>query len=359
MTTEQSFCLRVFQPGSMGVGVRIASMAAALPTRKVTNADLVALGAPLTAEEMEKLTGVVSRRWAQEGQATSDLAAAAARHAMERAGVTSAQLHRLVLATVSPDHPSPATACRVQKLLGAAPCPAYDITATCAGFVFALDQATRAVATGDGAVLAVAAETRSRWLDIQDRGTCALFGDGAAAAVVQPGAVGTGILAVGTGCDGEGFHSVYVPAGGSREPATAQSVEARRHFIRMADGPAVYMQAVEGMLQTAEGLLAALGMGFDDVDLVIPHQPNRRLLERLARLARLDAGKLFVNMENLGNMSAASVAVALTQALEEKRVSAGSRVLLVAAGAGYTAGAVLLQLDQALLSACQGPGTVA
>jgi 3-oxoacyl-[acyl-carrier-protein] synthase-3 len=344
--------MRVFEPHRFGLGVSLQGLAAALPARVVTNEDLVALGAPLTAEEMVKLSGIQTRRWLSDGESTSDLATRACVEALKRGAMGPADVRRLVLATVSPDHPSPATACFVHRNLGLGEVPSYDVTATCTGFVFALEQAARTVATGDEAVLAVAADARSRWLDVKDRATCALFGDGAAAALVTPGAVGSGVLAVGTLTEGSGVHSVHVPAGGARLPASAATVEARQHFIRMADGPAVYMQAVEGMLATAEALLKHVGMAFSEVDLLVPHQPNRRLLERMVRLARLPMEKVVVNVERLGNMSAASTPVALVEALEARRVGVGAHVLLVAAGAGYTAGAALLKVDEAMLRGC-------
>ncbi len=201
-------------------------------------------------------------------------------------------------------------------------------------------------------MLACAADIRSRFLDHQDRATCALFGDGAGAALVVPGPPGAGLLSIGLHADGSGARSVYVPAGGSREPASAKTVGERRHFIRMAEGPQVYLTAVEGMVATAEALLAAEKLTISDIDLIVPHQPNRRILDRLARILRLPEEKLFVNVERIGNVSGATCAIALDEALRSGRVKAGARVLLLAAGAGYTAGAALLLVDEALLSAC-------
>ncbi|MBI5495592.1 MAG: ketoacyl-ACP synthase III [Deltaproteobacteria bacterium] len=347
--------MRVFRPGDLGRGVRIRATGRALPARVVTNADLVAMGAPLSDDEMVRLSGIRTRHWLGAGESTGDLALTAAREALARSGLRSDEVDRLILATVSPDHPSPATACRVQHALGLSPVPAYDVAATCTGFVFALEQAARAVCTGDRAVLAVAADARSRWLDVTDRATCALFGDGAGAALVTPGPPGAGLIAVGVASEGSGFFSVHVPAGGAREPITAEGLAARRHTIRMADGPQVYMQAVEGLLATAEELLAATGLALTDVDLVVPHQANRRLVERFMRLARLPAERVLLNVDRLGNISGASTAVALDEALTTGRVRAGARVLILAAGAGYTAGAALLVVDEALLRASGAP----
>ena len=244
---------------------------------------------------------------------------------------------------------SPSAACFVQRALGMAKAPAMDVTASCSGFVYALDVAARAVLTGDARALACAADVRSRFLDPTDRATCALFGDGAGAAVVEPAEPGHGLVAIGLAADGEGARSVYVPAGGSRAPATPETVARREHAIRMAEGPQVYLAAIEGMIDAAEALLAATGRSWSDVDLVVPHQPNGRILKRISKLARLPEDKVYVNVERVGNVSGASVAIALDQAVDEGRVRPGDRVLLVAAGAGYTAGAALLVADEALV----------
>src|SRR5438128_470427 len=209
---------------------------------------------------MLKLTGVRERRWVDQGEATSDLAAAACRAALQRAAVAADGIDRLVVGTVSPDHSSPSAACFVQHALGLGIAPAMDVTASCSGFLYALDVAARGIATGDRFALACAADVRSRYLDIHDRATCALFGDGAGAALLGEGPAGGGLLAIGLLADGSGARSVYVPAGGSREPASAETVAARRHFIRMEEGPQVYLTAVEGMLGMGEALLAALGL---------------------------------------------------------------------------------------------------
>lgn len=339
-------------------GVRIAGTGSYLPAKIVSNRDLVAAGSPLSEEEMVRLSGISARHHAAAEEATSDLAAKAARRALSSAGVPPEEIDRLIVATVSPDHQSPSAACFTHRALGLAPCPALDVTASCSGFLYALDLAARAVATGDRAVLAIAADIRSRFCDSRDRATSALFGDGAGAALVTFGAApDTGLVAIGLSADGAGAESVYVPAGGSREPASAETIAQRRHFIRMAEGPKVYLAAVEGMLTTAEELLSAMSLGFGDIDLVVPHQPNRRILDRLARLAGLPLEKLWINVERTGNVSGASCAIALDEALASGRVGEGARVLLVAAGAGYTAGAALVVVDSALASAAsRSPG---
>ncbi len=341
--------MKVLRPSALGRPVRIARTGRHLPSRVVDNAELQRLGAPLAPDEIVRLSGIETRRWAADDEATSDLAIAAARAALR--GFDPQRVDRVVLGTVSPDHPSPSTACLVQRALGLREVPALDVGASCSAFLYALDVAARAVITGDDAVLAIAADVRSRFLDISDRSTCALFGDGAGAALLVPhDDPATGLVAIGLLADGRGARQVYVPAGGSRLPASAATVAAREHFIRMEQGPQVYMSAVEGMIGTGERLLAALGLTFADVDLVVPHQPNRRILERLGRLAGIPSDRVYVNIDRVGNISGASVAVALDEVIESGRLKAGDRVLLLTAGAGYTAGAALLVADEALLS---------
>ena len=206
--------LRVFRPEGVGRGARLSSVASYLPPRVVNNRDLVALGAPLTDEEMVRLSGIRERRWVLPGVATSDLAIEACARALRSARLEGREIDRLLLATVSPDHLSPSAACIAQAALALGDAPAFDLTASCSGFLYALDLAMRAVCTGDRHVLACAADVRSVFLDITDRATCALFGDGAGAAVVSAGPPGAGLLAVGLLADGSGAKSVYVPAGG-------------------------------------------------------------------------------------------------------------------------------------------------
>ncbi len=335
-------------------GVRIAAVGSYLPERVVRNEDLVALGVPMDPSEIERLTGIQERRWASPEEATSDLATRACARALASAAAPPGTIDRLFVATVSPDHMSPSTACFVQRNLGLGQAPACDLGAACSGFLYGLDAGARAVLTGDLRVLVCAADVRSRFLDLSDRATAALFGDGAGAALLEPCKAGEGILAIGLAADGAGVHSVHVPAGGSRRIASPETVAERAHVIRMAEGPQVYLAAIEGMAEAGGRLLAALGMGWADVDLVVPHQPNRRILDRLARVVRLPEGKLFVNVERTGNVSGATCAIALAEALASGRTGAGDKVLLLAAGAGYTAGAALLVVDEALIASSRG-----
>lgn len=346
--------MRILDLRSLSSGVRIVATGAYLPETIVSNADLVAHGAPLDAAEIEKGLGILARRRAAAHEATSDLAARACERALAAARVAPSAIDRLVLATVSPDHPSPSTACFVHHLLGLQEAPAMDLAATCAGFLYALDHGARAVLTGDRHVLLCAAEVRSRFVDPTDRASFAVFGDGAGACVVSPGPAGAGLLGIGLLADGSGRESVLVRAGGSRHPASAETVARREHTLRMADGPQVYLAMIEGMVLTAEKLLAGMAMSMDDIAMIVPHQANGRVLTRLARLLRVPEPRIFSNVAQYGNMSSASTAVALHEALSSASLRAGDKLLLVAGGAGYTAGAAILEVDDALLEQARG-----
>lgn len=317
--------------------VRLAATGHHLPERSVSTKELFA-GSPVQVEELERLTGIRRRHVARPDEATSDLAIAAARPLIERGPID-----RLFVATMSPDYPSPATAPLVQHGLGLPSIPSADLVATCAGFVYGLDAAARAVLTGDQGVLVVAAETRSRVLAAAAPGVRCLFGDGAAAALVTRGGGGLRLLATALGADGSGHAAVRIPAGGSRMPASQQTIDAALHTLQMEDGPMVFFKAVEGFVDIGVHFAKALGFAWGDIDLVIPHQANLRILERVTRLLRLRPEQVFYNVETVGNVGGASVGIALDQAWSSGAIRPGGRLVLLTAGAGFTAGAVLLE----------------
>jgi 3-oxoacyl-[acyl-carrier-protein] synthase III len=327
-------------------GVRLLSTGSDLPERVVTAKEIAERpGSPMTEAEITKLTGIAERHWVSEGESTSDLAARAGRMALERAHLET--VDRLILSTSSPDYPSPACACIVQRKLSLAPAASHDMAAACAGFVFALDAAARAVLTSDETVLVVAADIRSRYVDPEDRVTCALYGDGAGAAILAPGEKGEGFLAFYLAADGDGAEAIHIPAGGSKKPASHATVDAKEHYLHIVEGPRVFLTALEGMSETADAILKATGYTMSDVDLIVPHQPNAMILDRLCRYMRIPKEKMLVNVERTGNMSSASIAVAFDEALtRDPRVRPGALVLLVAGGAGFCAGSALYRVPQ-------------
>jgi len=326
-------------------GLRLAATGAYLPERVVTTEEIAAReNAPRRQDEIAKMIGIDERRWAADSEATSDLAIAAGRMALEAAGAET--VDRLILSTSSPDYPSPATACIVQHGLNLAPAAAFDLSAACGGFLFALDAGARALLTGDQRVLVIAADIRSRFVDPMDRATCALYGDGAGAAIFEPGPTGEGLLAVYLGADGAGAETIFIPAGGSRRPASAATVAEREHYLRITDGPKVFLTALEGMSKMADAVLESAGYTLGDVDLVVPHQPNRMILDRLCRYMRISPEKMFVNVHRTGNLSSASIAVAFHEALVSGTIRPGALVLLVGGGAGFCGGAALYRAPE-------------
>jgi 3-oxoacyl-[acyl-carrier-protein] synthase III len=324
-------------------GIRFAGTGAYLPERIVTTDEIARReGSPLTAAEITKMVGIDERRWAADHEATSDLAIAAGRMALLNANAT--MVDRVLLSTSSGDYLSPATACIVQRGLSLAPAAASDVSAACAGFLFALDHAARALLTGDTRVLVVASDIRSRYVDPLDRATCALYGDGAGAAVLEHGPSGEGLLALYLAADGTDAETIYIPAGGSRKPASPSTLAEREHYLRIADGPRVFLTALEGMSKMADELLAATGHTLADIDLVVPHQPNRMILDRLCRYMRIPQTKMFVNVHRTGNLSSASMAVALHEAMQDERAKPGALIMLVGGGAGFCGGAALIRV---------------
>lgn len=293
--------------------------------------------------DLVRLTGVQQRHVAPDDEATSDLILEAARAACR--DLDPSVIDRVLVATVTPDHPSPATAPLVQHGLGLSTVPAIDIGGACAGFVMGLELAARCVLTGDRAVLVGAGECRFRTLTQAAPGVRVLFGDGAGVAVVgrtQPGAIA--IRAIVTGADGRGHAAVRVPAGGSREPTTPETVKQGLHALHIGQGPQVFYEAVEGLVDVARALLDPLGLTPAELDLIVPHQANLRILERVVRILRLPRERVAIEVDQIGNIGGASAAIVLDRSLRARSLPPGARILILTAGAGYTAGAALLEV---------------
>lgn len=312
-----------------------------LPTRVVTNKEIE--GVVETSDEwIVSRTGVRERRIVSPEEATSDLAYHAAVQALADAGLQAEQLDAIIVATITPDMTFPATACLVQAKLGARQAAAFDVSAACTGFIYGLQIARQAVRSGDWEhVLVIGAESMSRIVDWQDRNTCILFGDGAGAAVVSR-TTGNSRIILGTylGSDGNGGDLLMLPAGGSRLPASAETIAGRQHYVRM-NGQEVYKFAVRIVEEAGGQLLRKLNLEFADVDFFIPHQANLRIIEGFAKRLKLPMDKIAVNLDFCGNMSSASIPVALHQF--KTRFKDGERILLVGFGGGLTWGSALLE----------------
>ena len=282
-------------------------------------------------------TGIRERRVAAEGEFTSHMAAAAARKAMEQAGVEAAEIDLIIVATITPDTLTPATACYVQRELGAAGAVAFDISAACSGFLYAMKISKRMIASGAfGNALIIGAEKLSAFVNWEDRATCVLFGDGAGAAVLKRQEEGEGrILATEVGTDGNLTHLLNIPGGGSACPTTGTNVEMRLATLAM-QGKEVFKHAVTRMRQAAETVIERAGLRAEDIACVIPHQANLRIIDAIADRLSVPRERVFVNLDKYGNTSAAAVAIALDEANRTGAFKRGDHIVLVVFGAGLT-----------------------
>ena len=314
----------------------------AVPRRVVTNAEL-AQRIDTSDEWIRTRTGIAQRHVADPDEFTSVLATKAGREAMERAGVAPESVDTVIVATCTPDRTFPATACTVQANLGIPRAGAFDIAAACSGFVYGLSVATALVKSGmSRSVLLIAADIFTHFIDWNDRNTCVLFGDGAGAVLLQATDQPRGLLASNIGSWGEGETLMAVDAGGTRQPASAELLEAGRQYVYM-NGREIFRHAVRGMAESSERAVADAGLTLDDVALVVPHQANVRIIEAVARRLGVPMERFFVNLDRYGNTSAASVPIALYEAAQQGRVKAGDLVLLTAFGGGLTWGSALLR----------------
>lgn len=327
----------------MAPGVGIIGVGSALPDKVVTNFDLEK-SLDTSDEWIRTRTGISERRIADDGVVTSDLAARAAEQAMAEAGITASEVELIIVATATPDAPLPATACYVQAKLGAVHAAAFDVAAGCTGFIYALAVGSQFVRTGAyKRVLVIGAEVLSRILDWSDRSTCVLFGDGAGAVVLGPVAGDSGILSFKLGSDGQMADMLAIPAGGTRQPASLKTVESRLHYVRMLSGNETFKFAVRVLGEVTSQALEAAGLNKGDLDFLIPHQANLRIIEAARKRFDLPEDRVVVNIGRYGNMSSASVPVALAEAIREGRFNRGDLLALVGFGAGLTWGAAIMR----------------
>lgn len=325
---------------------RIVGTGSYLPERVLDNAE-VSRGLRLDPEAIVRRTGIRTRHRASEEETTSLLAERAARHACEAAGLSPASVEAIVVSTTSPDMVFPSTGCLLQRLLGNTSAAVFDVAASCSGFLYGLSTADRLIRAGQfHRVLVVASEIKSRFLDPEDAATAILFGDGAGAALVvgeeSAGGRPAGILVVRLYADGARHGLIAIPAGGSREPATLETVRDRKHAIRMQGGP-LFRVAVKRLADAASETLKEFGLGVGDLGQVIFHQANGRLMASLGRRLGLPPSKLFSVIERVGNTSSASLPIALDRAAREGRLRADDLVLLGAFGGGLTWATALIR----------------
>jgi 3-oxoacyl-[acyl-carrier-protein] synthase-3 len=331
-------------PSHPGPGSKIAGIGAYTPERVLTNSDLEKM-VNTSDQWITERTGIKQRRIAAEGENASDMAVAAARRALEAAGMSAADLDMIIVGTISGDMPMPACAAFVQQKLGAGNVPAFDVSAACAGFLYGLSIADQFIRTGmNKAVLVIGVELLSRILDWNDRATCVLFGDGAGAAIVVPASGdGRGILSTKLYTDSSLTNSLCIPAGGTRERLTAAAIEARRDRVKMI-GSDIFRIAVKNLTGASRSAITDAGLQSSAVDWVVPHQANLRIIMQVAHRLDIPFDRFVINIERFGNTSSASIPIALDEALRDGRIKPGATVLMCALGAGISWASALVRI---------------
>jgi 3-oxoacyl-[acyl-carrier-protein] synthase III len=326
----------------LGRSCSIAGVGSYVPEKILTNAELEKM-VETSDEWITTRTGIKQRRIAAAAEFTSDMAAKAAQRAMKMAGVTAAQIDLIIVATVTPDMPFPSTACFVQHKIGAKHAAAFDLEAACSGFIYGLEIGQQFIMSRTyDTVLVIGAEKLSAITDWKDRNTCVLFGDGAGAAVLQNRENSHGLLTALMGADGNKADLLFMPGGGSRCPATKHSVDARQHFLRM-EGKETFKNAVQAMCSATQEVLRRCEVNISQIKCVIPHQANRRIIDAVGERIGAKPEQMFINVDRYGNTSAASVAIALDEAVAAGKIRRGDLILLVVFGAGLTWGAAVIE----------------
>ncbi len=324
------------------IPAKITGVAGYVPPKVLTNADLEKM-VETSDEWIRTRTGVRERHIAEDGMASSHMATEAAKTVLAQTGTDPGEIDLIVVASVTPDMFFPATACLVQDRLGAKKAWGFDLSAACSGFTYALTVGAQFVGAGTHKkVLVVGSDKMSSILDYKDRATCILFGDGAGAVLLEPAAENEGILDFHHDVDGSGGESLYMPGGGSLHPATRETVDQKMHFVHQ-EGSAVFKYAVRRMAEVSCQLLERNGFSGQDLSLFVPHQANLRIIRATQERLALDDSKVMVNIDRYGNTTAGTIPLGLRDALAQGRLHKGDLVLLVAVGAGFTTGGILLR----------------
>jgi 3-oxoacyl-[acyl-carrier-protein] synthase-3 len=325
------------------IAAKITGVAGYVPPRVVTNFDLEKM-VDTNDEWIRTRTGIRERHYAEPGVGSSHLGAEAAKKLLAAKRVPPEQIDLIVVATVTPDMLFPATACLIQDRIGAKNAWGFDLSAACSGFSYALTVGAQFVGAGTHKkALVVGSDVMTSILDYQDRATCVLFGDGSGAVLVEPATSGNeGILDFAHDIDGAGGCNLYMPAGGSLKPASLETVEKRMHYVHQ-EGAQVFKYAVRRMSELAVQILERNGFTSRDLALVVPHQANLRIIHAMQERLGVDDSKIIINIDRFGNTTAATIPLALMDALEQGRLHKGDLVLVITVGAGYTTGAVLMR----------------
>src|SRR5580704_9004162 len=325
------------------IAAKITALAGYVPPRVVTNFDL-AKRVDTNDEWIRTRTGIIERHYADPGVASSHLGAEAAKKALAARGIGADEVEMIVVATVTPDMFFPSTACLIQDRIGASKAWGFDISAACSGFAYALTVGAQFVGAGSHKkVMVIGADVMTSILDFNDRATCVLFGDGAGAVLLEPAeSENEGIIDFVHDVDGSGGGNLYMPAGGSLNPPSHETIDKRMHYVHQ-EGQQVFKYAVKRMSELACEILERNGLTSKDLALVVPHQANLRIIRAMQERLGVDDSKVLVNIDRYGNTTGATIPMGLVDAVEQKRLRKGDLVLLIAVGAGYTTGAVLMR----------------
>ena len=324
---------------------KITAVSHYLPERRVSNKDLEKI-VDTSDEWIVERTGIRERRVADKGEATSDLGAAAAKRLCEKRGLDPNELDLIIVATVTPDRFFPSSACLVQTKIGAKKAWGFDLSGACSGFVYALATAAQFIATGaHNKVLVIGADVMTSIVDFQDRATCILFGDGAGAVLVEPAEDGEcGIIDFILRSDGSGGQFLYMPAGGSLNPSTTETVEKKMHYVHQ-DGKNVFKFAVRGMADISKEMLTKHGLSARDLKLYIPHQANLRIIKAAVDKMDLEDSQVAVNIDRYANTTAGTIPICLSEAVESKQIKQNDLIMMASFGAGFTWGSLLLRWE--------------
>lgn len=319
----------------------IAGIGSYVPEKILTNADLEKI-VDTSDEWIRTRSGIRERRIADDGVATSDLAAIAAQRAIKSAGITPQDIEAIIVGTATPDMPFPSTACLVQSKIGARKIISFDVSAGCTGFLYALSVADSYIKSGYDNILVIGADILTKITDYTDRSTCVLFGDGAGAVIVKKTTDDSTILSSYFAADGASWKLLHQPGGGSRIPASHESVDKKLHCIKM-EGNEVFKLAVRAMAEASTETLKKANIPPEKVNLLIPHQANIRIIEATAKRLNMPMSKVYINLDKYGNTSTASIPIALDEAVQNGKIKKGGLLLMVAFGAGFTWGGVLVR----------------
>ena len=326
------------------MNAKITATAHNTPEKIMTNHDLEKL-VDTSDEWIRSRTGITQRHVVGENEASSDISTRIAETLLEKRGISADEIDLIIVGTVTPDYFTPSTAALIQKNIGATNAWGFDLSAACSGYIYGLETGATFIRSGQyNKVMVIGVDTMTSILDFKDRDTCVIFGDGGGGVILEPTQNDTGILDSILHMDGNGGEYLIVPGGGSRIPATVESVKSRQHFIKQ-DGKTVYKFAIRGMADVSEEILSRNNLSGEDIALFIPHQANKRIIDAAAERCGISSEKVLINIDRYGNTTAGTIPIAMNEAVEKNQIKDGDYILLASFGAGFTWGSILIKWE--------------